>query len=215
MLRAHSLRSDAFSYPVTPLAAFALSGAFDKWDAIGALNVAGNASAFQSMPAWTPSGRHVEGRGLRFGPGPVPEASWIGHRRTCGQGGVSVTPLTPPSLPRAGDAARSADDRSYGRSRAGYWIETTDHHELTDDLDRAGHRAGDCYRTASSRRAHAPSSAEVCRHRTEGAGQLAWENLLVLPSHVLLPVLLRSVGIQGPGATAGPLAAGQASWSRA
>jgi hypothetical protein len=96
----------------------------------------------------------------------------------------------------------------------GCCIETTDHHELTDDLDRAGHRAGDCYRTASSRRAHAPSSAEVCRHRTEGAGQLAWENLLVLPSHVLLPVLLRSVGTEGPVAAAGPLAAGQASWSR-
>ena len=28
--RAHSLRSVALSYPVTPLAAFALSGAFDK-----------------------------------------------------------------------------------------------------------------------------------------------------------------------------------------
>ena len=28
--------SDAWSYPVTPLAAFALSGAFDKWDAINA-----------------------------------------------------------------------------------------------------------------------------------------------------------------------------------
>jgi hypothetical protein len=31
--------SDASSYPVTPLAAFGLSGAFDNWDAINALIV--------------------------------------------------------------------------------------------------------------------------------------------------------------------------------
>ena len=32
-------RSDARSYPVTSLAAFGLSGAFDKWDAINAPNL--------------------------------------------------------------------------------------------------------------------------------------------------------------------------------
>ena len=32
-------RSVAWSYPVTPLAAFGLSGAFDKWDAINAPNL--------------------------------------------------------------------------------------------------------------------------------------------------------------------------------
>jgi hypothetical protein len=31
--------SDASSYPVTPLAAFGLSDAFDKWDAINAQNL--------------------------------------------------------------------------------------------------------------------------------------------------------------------------------
>jgi hypothetical protein len=36
---AHSLRSDAWSYPVTPLAAFGLSDAFDNWDAINAPNL--------------------------------------------------------------------------------------------------------------------------------------------------------------------------------
>jgi hypothetical protein len=60
-------RSVAWSYPVTPLAAFALSGAFDKWDAIRALNLGQPAQpcrTFRSMPAWTPSGRQVDGRGL-------------------------------------------------------------------------------------------------------------------------------------------------------
>jgi hypothetical protein len=63
---AHSLRSVAWSYPVTPLAAFALSGAFDKWDAINPPNLV-------SRPGMPPtpqhagmdtSGRQVDGRGL-------------------------------------------------------------------------------------------------------------------------------------------------------
>ena len=52
---AHSLRSVAWSYPVTPLAAFALSGAFDKWDAITPPNL--------DQPV-QPSGRQVDGRAL-------------------------------------------------------------------------------------------------------------------------------------------------------
>ena len=53
-------RSVAWSYPVTPLAAFALSGAFDKSDAINAPNL--------GQPAQTPSGRQIDGSGLRFAP---------------------------------------------------------------------------------------------------------------------------------------------------
>jgi hypothetical protein len=51
--------SGAWSYPVTPLAAFALSGAFDKWDAINAPYLSQPVQAChpcQRMPAWTPWG---------------------------------------------------------------------------------------------------------------------------------------------------------------
>ena len=46
--------SDASSYPVTSLAAFGLSDAFDNWDAINAQNLAQPVQGMrpcQSMPA--------------------------------------------------------------------------------------------------------------------------------------------------------------------
>ena len=51
---AHLFRSVDWSYPVTPLAAFGLSGAFDNWDAINAQNLDEPAQACahaQSRPA--------------------------------------------------------------------------------------------------------------------------------------------------------------------
>jgi len=60
----------AWSYPVTPLAAFAPGCGFDRWDVIKALHVPNLGQpvqachACQSMQAWTPSGRQVDGRGL-------------------------------------------------------------------------------------------------------------------------------------------------------
>ena len=54
------------SYPVTPLAAFALSGAFDKSDAINAINALNLGAACPAIPAHAkaPSGRRVDDRGL-------------------------------------------------------------------------------------------------------------------------------------------------------
>src|SRR5215211_2946237 len=59
-------RSVAWSYPVTPLAAFALSGAFDKLDVIHAINALNLGAACPAMPAHAkaPSGRRVDDRGL-------------------------------------------------------------------------------------------------------------------------------------------------------
>src|SRR5215218_8349334 len=71
-------RSVAWSYPVTPLAAFALSGAFDKWDAINTPNLisrpgsrhAGHATACRHghpragrsmVVAWSTFGPHAIG----------------------------------------------------------------------------------------------------------------------------------------------------------
>ena len=71
-------RSVAWSYPVTPLATFALSGAFDKWDAINAPNLvsrpgsrhAGHATACRHghpragrsmVVAWSTFGPHAIG----------------------------------------------------------------------------------------------------------------------------------------------------------
>ena len=56
------LISDASSYPVTPLAAFGLSGAFDKWDAINAPNLV---SLSRHAPIPKPC-RHGHPRGARL-----------------------------------------------------------------------------------------------------------------------------------------------------
>jgi hypothetical protein len=67
---AHLSRSVAWWYPVTPLAAFGLSGAFDKWDAINAINAPNLESACSGVPplpehaGMKPSGWQVDGRGL-------------------------------------------------------------------------------------------------------------------------------------------------------
>jgi hypothetical protein len=58
--------SDASSYPVTPLAAFGLSDAFDNWDAINAQNLV-SLSRQAPLPkhaGMKPSGWQVDGRGL-------------------------------------------------------------------------------------------------------------------------------------------------------
>ena len=49
---AHLSMSDARSYPVTRLAAFALSGAVDNWDAINAQNLG-------SLPRQAPIPKHA------------------------------------------------------------------------------------------------------------------------------------------------------------
>jgi hypothetical protein len=63
------------SYPVTPLAAFGLSGAFDKWDAINAPTLSQPVQACrpcQSMPAWSPlGGRSMAVAWSTFGPQPI------------------------------------------------------------------------------------------------------------------------------------------------
>jgi hypothetical protein len=55
--------SDASSYPVTPLAAFGLSDAFDKWDAINAQNLGqpAQACAHAKHAGMKPSGWRVDG----------------------------------------------------------------------------------------------------------------------------------------------------------
>ena len=45
---AHSLRSVAWSYPVTPLAPFALGCRFDRWDGIKAINAPNLAQPVQA-----------------------------------------------------------------------------------------------------------------------------------------------------------------------
>ena len=63
---AHSLRSDAWSYPVTRLAAFGLSDAFDNWDAINAQSLGQPIQACAPARACRhePLGMAVDGRGL-------------------------------------------------------------------------------------------------------------------------------------------------------
>jgi hypothetical protein len=58
--------SDGRSYPVTPLAAFGLSDAFDNWDAINAQNLGQpvQACAHAKHAGMKPSGWQVDGRGL-------------------------------------------------------------------------------------------------------------------------------------------------------
>jgi hypothetical protein len=69
---AHISRSVASSYPVTSLAAFGLSGAFDNWDAINAPNLGQPIQpcpACHRMPAWAPSGARLRVLGWStFGP---------------------------------------------------------------------------------------------------------------------------------------------------
>jgi hypothetical protein len=48
---AHSLKSVDWSYPVTPLATFGLSGAFDNWDAINAQSLGQPVQACAPAPA--------------------------------------------------------------------------------------------------------------------------------------------------------------------
>ena len=67
-------RSVAWSYPVTPLAAFALSGAFDKSDAINAINALNLGQPARPCP---PMPKHPRAGGLMivawstFGPQPI------------------------------------------------------------------------------------------------------------------------------------------------
>ena len=63
---AHLFRSVAWSYPVTLLAAFGLSDAFDNWDAINAQNLAQPVQpcAHAKHAGMKPSGWQVDGRGL-------------------------------------------------------------------------------------------------------------------------------------------------------
>ena len=58
--------SDVSSYPVTPLAAFGLSDAFDNWNAINAQNLDEpvQAGPMPKHAGMKPSGWQVDGRGL-------------------------------------------------------------------------------------------------------------------------------------------------------